>query len=356
MATILPIGIGNVPNDGLGDYVRVAFDKCNQNFNALNTTPTPISATVITQIVKAGVGMSIGQPVYVSSANGTNVIVSLSAYNTELTSSKTLGLIAQNLALNGIGNVVTEGLLGGLNTGSAVAGDAVWLGPSGTLIYGIANKPSAPNHLVFIGIVTRANNSNGEIYVKVQNGFELEELHNVAISNPTINQALCWDNATSLWKNFDIIKNIAKGTPMTIVANNNQHTMIYAIPLPANSFTSTDKFNIQSMMFSKTGNGLNATYRVYLSTVPAISGYQILEYQPAIQDSKYVNLIRNFSIYNNYLYGWPYYDSAPTGTGGSPNLISATPFNPSQSYYLVVTVDMTTVVESIQFLSYQITN
>ncbi len=68
-------------------------------------------------------------------------------------------------------------------------------------LYGVANKPSAPLHMVFIGIVTRKNSNNGEIFVKVQNGFELEELHNVAISSIANKNLLMYEAATSLWKN-----------------------------------------------------------------------------------------------------------------------------------------------------------
>jgi len=55
--------------------------------------------------------------------------------------------------------------------------------------------------MVFIGIVTRKNSNNGEIFVKVQNGFELEELHNVAISSIANKNLLMYEAATSLWKN-----------------------------------------------------------------------------------------------------------------------------------------------------------
>ena len=159
------------------------------------------TASTLQHEVKAGEVMTKGQAVYVSSANGTNMIVSLASNATESTSSKTMGLIIQNLANNGIGYVITEGLLDGLNTSSATAGDPVWLGTGGNLIYGLTNKPAAPAHLVFIGIVTRANSSNGEIFVRVQNGFELQELHNVAISSVADNNILQYDSATSLWKN-----------------------------------------------------------------------------------------------------------------------------------------------------------
>jgi hypothetical protein len=154
--------------------------------------------------VKAGVVLTKGQAVYVSSADGTNMVVSKASNTTEALSSKTLGLIAQNLANNAKGFVITEGLLSGLNTSSATAGDPVWLGVDGNLIYGLTNKPFAPAHLVFIGIVTRSNNNNGEIFVKVQNGFELEELHNVQITSVANKNTLIYDSATSLWKNVNL--------------------------------------------------------------------------------------------------------------------------------------------------------
>jgi hypothetical protein len=159
------------------------------------------TASTLQHEVKAGEVMTKGQAVYVSSADGTNMIVTKASNATEATSSKTMGLIIQNLALNGKGYVITEGLLAGLNTASANAGDPVWLGTGGNLIYGLLNKPAAPAHLVFIGIVTRANVSNGEIFVRVQNGFELQELHNISITSVADNNLLQYDSATSLWKN-----------------------------------------------------------------------------------------------------------------------------------------------------------
>jgi hypothetical protein len=168
---------------------------------AVSTVTVGTTASV-SHTVKAGVALTKGQAVYVSSANGTNMIVSKADYSTEGTSSKTMGLIAQDLAINGIGQVITEGLLAGLDTSTAGSeGDAVWLGDDGNLLYGLANKPVAPNHMVFIGIVTRKNNINGEIFIKVQNGFELDELHNIQITGaPHNNEILTYDATTSLWK------------------------------------------------------------------------------------------------------------------------------------------------------------
>ena len=162
--------------------------------------------SVVKHEVKAGEALTKGQAVYVSSADGTNMIVSKASNATETTSSKTMGLIETNLSLNNHGYVVVEGLLSGLDTSTATAGDPVWLGTNGNLIYGLANKPIAPAHLVFIGIVTKANGSTGEIFVKPQNGFELNEIHNILIgsnysSTPADNDLLAYDNTSGLWKN-----------------------------------------------------------------------------------------------------------------------------------------------------------
>ena len=165
------------------------------------------TASKIQHQVKAGAAINKGQAVYVTGADGTNMIVGLASNATEATSSKTMGLLDNTVPINGFANVVAEGLLDGLNTAGANVGDLVWLGTGGNLIYGLANKPYAPSHLVFIGIVTRVNANNGEIFVKVQNGFELDELHDVDLksSAPVGNQILAFEGApVNLWKNKTI--------------------------------------------------------------------------------------------------------------------------------------------------------
>jgi hypothetical protein len=131
--------------------------------------------------VKNDTGGSVtkGQAVYISGANGDNVLVSLADADTETTSSKTLGLLYQDLAVNGLGYIVTNGLLTGIDTsGATAAGDSVWLsGTAGGRVYGA--PPAKPAHSVYLGVVTRKHATNGEILVKVQNGYELNELHDV---------------------------------------------------------------------------------------------------------------------------------------------------------------------------------
>jgi hypothetical protein len=193
-------GIG-IPTGGTGGQILAKIDDTNYNTEWIDNWATYSGYTnVLKHEVKAGVALTKGQAVYVSSADGTNMIVSKSSNASEQTSSKTMGLIENSVSLNGKTNVITEGLLAGLNTGSANAGDPVWLGVNGNLIYGLTNKPVAPAHLVFIGIVTRAQQNNGEIFVKVQNGFEVEELHNVVLNGKANGDMLKWNGTT--WVNF----------------------------------------------------------------------------------------------------------------------------------------------------------
>ena len=166
----------------------------------IGSLPAGYTSTVKHE-VKAGETLSKGMAVYVSSSDGTNMIVSKASNASEATSSKTMGLLETALSTNGKGNVITEGLLAGLDTtGATNPGDPVWLGTGGNLLYGLANKPSAPAHLVFIGIVTRINANNGEIFVKVQNGFEMGELHNYAENGVANNNVITWESSTSLYK------------------------------------------------------------------------------------------------------------------------------------------------------------
>lgn len=147
--------------------------------------------------------MTKGQAVYVTGAQGSNINIGFAQANTEATSSKTLGLLEENIAINGFGHVATSGVVSGIDTSAANnEGDPVWLSPSvpGGLIYGLANKPYAPTgHLVYLGVVTRKNQNNGEIFVHVQNGFEVKELHDIYAQSPKNNDILQYNSVSSLW-------------------------------------------------------------------------------------------------------------------------------------------------------------
>lgn len=222
-------------------------------------------AHTVSNEVKAGVAINKGQAVYVTGADGTNIIVGLASNTSEATSSKTLGLIDATVAINGFANVVEIGRLAGLNTIGANTGDPVWLGVNGNLIYGLANKPYAPAHLVFIGIVTRVNANNGEIFVNVQNGFELKEIHDVdIITNVPINGDVLGYDGT-LWVNKTIAEWLGY-TPAPESGSANYIQNQFASAQSANMWISG---NVKATGdFEQTGNNVfvNTSYDMYLQT------------------------------------------------------------------------------------------
>ena len=154
-------------------------------------------------LCKAGLAINAGQVVYVTGASGNNIIIGLAQANAEVTSSKTIGISESTLANNATGYAITEGLMTvSISAPSAAEGDPIWLSPStaGGMVFGIANKPLAPNHIVYLGVVTRkTGNKVVEIYVKIQNGAELDELSDVLITSPVEGQALM--RGATLWEN-----------------------------------------------------------------------------------------------------------------------------------------------------------
>jgi hypothetical protein len=158
-------------------------------------------------------------PVYVSGSVGSSgkILISAASNASEATSSKTMGITTSAISNNSNGQVISEGILEGIDTTGAADGDPIWLGVDGVKIYGLANKPSAPAHLVFLGIVIRGGQANtGSMYVKIQNGFELEELHNVQISSLLNGNIIAYDSSTSTWKNTNTLQSTSSTIPLVI--------------------------------------------------------------------------------------------------------------------------------------------
>ena len=200
----IPLGNGTLAGATLNNYTT-AEKALVASIPNLNTD------AVDRETVKLSENINKGQAVYVSSATGTNIIVSKASNTSEGTSSKTWGLLETTGVTNDIVKVITGGLFAGLNTGTATQGDAVWLGTNGDLIFGLTNKPIAPAHLVYIGIVTRVSTTVGEIFVSVQNGFELNEIHNILINGTLANEDfLQYESSTSLWKNKQLTNTLIK--------------------------------------------------------------------------------------------------------------------------------------------------
>lgn len=174
---------------------------------------------------QSGATISIGTPVYISGAIGASgkILISPASNASEATSSKTMAITTSAISNNSNGQIISEGLLEGIDTTGASDGDPVWLGVNGAKIYGLANKPAAPAHLVFLGIVVNGGSANaGSIFVKIQNGFELQEIHNVELSSLINGNILAYDSTTSTWKNTNTLQSTASTIPLVIKGSASQ--------------------------------------------------------------------------------------------------------------------------------------
>jgi hypothetical protein len=148
-----------------------------------------------------GTGATItkGSVVYINGAQGQRPSIALASNSSEATSSKTIGFVVADILNGAEGTVTTEGLVYNLNTLGLTEGGPVYLGSTAGSI--TQTKPVAPAHLVSLGWVVKANASSGRILAHVQNGFELNEIHDVLISSPTNGQVLAYETSSGLWKN-----------------------------------------------------------------------------------------------------------------------------------------------------------
>jgi predicted heme/steroid binding protein len=172
---------------------------------SLITFPIAGQSGTIVRLVRNNTGATLtkGTVIYISGATGNNPIVSKAIATGDATSAQTFGLCQANIANNATGYVVVMGDLIGLDTSAFTEGQQVYL--SGTVAGTFtATKQYAPAHLVYVGVVTRSHVSLGQIEVRIQNGYEMDELHNVSAQSPSNNDGLFYNTTTSLWEKKSI--------------------------------------------------------------------------------------------------------------------------------------------------------
>ena len=343
LATFPTIPAGGLPPGGTAGQILTKVDAT--DYNAIWQENYADWTSVVKHIVKNDGTALItkGTPVYVTGANGTNILVRAASNTSEATSSKTMGLMQSNITTSGgtqTGFVITEGLLGGLNTAGQTAGAPVWLGANGALVYGLTNKPYAPAHLVFIGIVTKVSAGSGEIFVKIQNGFELEELHNVSISNETHGDLIQYNSSTGLWENKKSYFSFKLSERGQEVSNTTTETEICRVLLPENTFSNVDVLNVASLMVSKEGTDTKYTIYIRLSQSNIFSsGHTSIAAYSVNGTTQLTNIERTFFIIGDSIKGLSKSDTTKvTDKNDSTYPIEQRFFDRSKNYYLYISV------------------
>ena len=146
---------------------------------------------------RTGATLNKGDVVYLAGSQGNRITVAKGLAVTDAFSANTFGVVAETIANNQSGFIITEGLITGLNTSALTEDSAVYLSPTvaGALT---STKPQAPQHSVYIGVCVKSNNSSGELFVKIRNGQELDELHDTRITNPVTGATLYYSGG--LWR------------------------------------------------------------------------------------------------------------------------------------------------------------
>jgi len=148
---------------------------------------------------RTGAPLAKGDVVYLAGSQGNRITVAKGLAVTDAFSANTFGVVAENIADNQSGFIITEGLITGLNTSALTEDSAVYLSPTvaGALT---STKPQAPQHSVYIGVCVKSNNGSGELFVKIRNGQELDELHDVRITSPVDRASLYYKSSEKLWR------------------------------------------------------------------------------------------------------------------------------------------------------------
>lgn len=187
-----------------------------------NNVTLQLGQEMVARVVN-GTGANLLESQYravkVIGAQGQRLQVDLAQADNDLDSATTIGIVTENIDNNQEGFICVSGQVREINTTGSLQGetwadgDILYLSPS-TAGYITNVKPVAPDHTVIIGFVEYAHAIHGKIFVKIDNGYELEELHNVYTTGRSNNDVLVWESATSLWK-AKSLSTILGYTPVT---------------------------------------------------------------------------------------------------------------------------------------------
>ena len=169
------------------------------------TVDLPLNADVTLQIGQehnifarnlSGATVTNGKVVRVTGASGNKITFDLASNTNDGLSASAIAVATQTINNNSSGYITVSGIVRGIDTSAYAEGAVLWLGTNGNFT---TTKPLTPLHLVQVGWVVRSHATEGSIYVHIQNGYELEELHDVLITSPVVNQTLGYNG--SYWTN-----------------------------------------------------------------------------------------------------------------------------------------------------------
>jgi hypothetical protein len=254
--------------------------------------------------------VNIGSVVYITGTNGNNPGIQLSIATSEASSARTLGVVSNTMAPNNPGYVTTFGIVNGIDTRSYSVGQTLYLSTSGSGQFS-SLKPTAPNHMVRVGTVLTSKN-DGSIFVTVQNGFEVDELHDVSINGKTSGDFIKYNG--SVWQNSKIaINDLSDVDTQTITPSSGNYLMwngTYWKP----SLVDFSNINTSNLVYA-TGN-------------QTISGIKTFDQRPTLNGTGFLLIGEASSIVEDY-----YPNNNPSGFITTGNLTGYVKLSETGSFY-----------------------
>ena len=394
-------------------------DGVNPFITALDIPTTGQASTIVREVKNmTGATLTKGTVVYISGANGNKALVSKALATTDALSSRTFGLLQSNISNNGLGNCVVIGDLSGLDTSTFTEGAQLYLSGVTAGTY-TATKILAPTHLVYVGKVTRSHPTQGQIEVGIQNGYELSEIHDVALSSEANNQALVYESSTDLWKNKTIDKTFvglgnvdntsdankpvstAQQTAIdakvadsitdgvtTIAPSQNAvfdalalkqnalsytpyknlqtsqtgftgtvaETILFTATIPANTFNANDIIHFFYNVYKTTQLG---TYvlRLKINTSNTLTGAATIGTYNGSATTQIALMHRNLHLNGGNLYGYPFVSlTLISDIVGSIGTLGTTALNPANQFFIFGTVTLANPLDNIIGTMFKISN
>jgi nitrogen fixation protein len=334
------------------------------------------------------------QVVKVTGAQGQRLAVDLAQGNTDLNSADTLGVVTETIATNQEGFIITVGQLENINTTGSLQGETwadgnvLYLSP--TTAGRMTNiKPNgSTGHIVVIGYVEYAHANNGKIYVKIMNGWELDELHNVFIDTPLNNQALTYETSTDLWKNKTIIEDsITNGvtaiapsqnavfdalalkqnalsytpyrnvqTSQTAFTGSTAETILFTATIPANTFNANDIIHFFYNVYKTTTLG-SYVLRLKINTSNTLTGAATVGTYNGANTTQIALMNRNLHLFGGNLYGYPAVSlTLISDIVGSVGTLASNTLNPANQFFIFGTVTLANASDNIIGTMFKISN
>lgn len=263
LANVNAISLDTTPTSAPTSAGSIYWDSGNQTPTVVLNANTDLQlGQENIALVYNGTGATIaaGSVVAVNGAQGQRPSVALADADSEALSAPTLGIATESIANGAEGFVTTFGFVRGINTSAFTAGAPIYLSQTAGAF--TSTRPSAPAHTVALGWVIKVNASSGEVFVNINNGWELDELHNVLITSPASGNTLIYDATAGVWKNA----NLTDGTGISIAEGAGSITVTNTAPDQVVALTQGGATTITGTYPNFTISSVNTTYSAATST------------------------------------------------------------------------------------------